>query len=76
MSKKRRFKRKTLGRLQMFFGKNPYTGNTGSQKAYMDSNTTYVPNVLSPQQIHYKNVTKKNIYHPNHQICKYYTFGR
>lgn len=65
MSRKRRFKRKTLGRLQMFFGKKAYTGHRGVIQVRQHS--THIENIeiRTPEETHYRNVTKKKIHYTN-----------
>lgn len=69
MSRKRRFKRKTLGRLHMFFGKKPYTGYRGSVQVKQYSTHMELIETHTPGEVHYKNVTKKKIHYPHNAVC-------
>lgn len=69
MSKKRRFRKKTLGRLQMFFEKNPYTGAKGFTLITKTFNCLIAPTEYTPRSPHYKYVTKKTVYHTNNSFC-------
>lgn len=59
MSRKRRFKRKTLGRLQMFFGKKAYTGHTIAIQVKQYSTHMESGEFHAPDEIHYKKCYKK-----------------
>lgn len=59
MSRKRRFKRKTLGRLQMFFGKKPYTGHAGTIQTKQYSTHMESIDLTTPSELHYKKCYKK-----------------
>ena len=59
MSRKRRFKRKTLGRLQMFFGKKPYTGHAGTIQTKQHSTHMESIDLTTPTELHYKKCYKK-----------------
>ena len=62
MSKKRRFRKKTLGRLQMFFEKTPYTGVKGFTLSTKGFNCLVVTADYIPKNSHYNYVTKKTVY--------------
>ena len=76
MLKKRRFRKKTLGRLQMFFEKKPYTGFKYFALFTIQSQCAVLKNSYNPTGTHYKHVTKKKLYYINHKFCKYYKFNR
>lgn len=59
MSRKRRFKRKTLGRLQMFFGKKAYTGHTVAIQVKQYSTHMEGGEFHVPDETHYKICYKK-----------------
>lgn len=59
MSRKRRFKRKTLGRLQMFFGKKAYIGHTVAIQVKQYSTHMESAEFHLPDEIHYKKCYKK-----------------
>ncbi len=69
MSKKKRFKKKTLGRLQMFFEKKPYTGFKNIASTDLTYNCLVSTKVYITQIVHYNNVTKKKIYYPHYPFC-------
>ncbi len=69
MSRKRRFRRKALGRLDMFFTRRPYTGLTSNITTQITSNLLIKNHQHTSQLQHYIHVTKKTIYHSNNKIC-------
>lgn len=64
MSKKKRFRKKTLGRLAMFFKITPYTGYLNNSKYLATSNVYIFLNFLPTSLYHYNYVTKKKINNP------------
>ena len=65
MSKKRRFRKKTLGRLQMFFEKNPYTGAKGFTLVSKTFHCLITTTQYAPKNSHYNYVTKKTVHNTN-----------
>lgn len=71
MSKRRRFKRKTLGRLHMFFQKKPYTGFRNSVTQAQTSSCIHSVSNHEVTLTHYSNVTKKELHNTNNTLCEY-----
>ncbi len=69
MSKKRRFKKKTLGRLQMFFEKKPYLGFKHGIRFVLQYSCLVCEEVYVTKLNHYNNVTKKKIYYADYTLC-------
>lgn len=68
MFRKKRFKRYTLGRLQNFIKKSPYTGYINYAKKFKSGNYADI-NFINIKLCHYyTNVTKKKIYYTNNKI--------
>ena len=70
MSRKRRFKRKTLGRLQMFFGKKPYTGHSGAIQIKQYSTHMESIDLTTPSELHYKKCYKKKSILPRQLVLQ------
>ncbi len=67
MSKKKRFRKKTLGRLSMFFKNNPYTGYVNSIVLSQNSIVLNFNTSFKPIATHYnKCYKKKNLPHQQH----------
>jgi hypothetical protein len=65
MSKKRRFRRKALGRIKMFFQVIPYTGYANTASLIKLSNVTKIFEKNITTVNHYKKCyKKKNLLHP------------
>ena len=70
MFKKKRYKRQTIGKLQLFFQKDSYMGFNNFLKITKSSSIIQViPNLELKSFIHFNNVTKKKIHNPNNKVC-------
>lgn len=69
MSRKRRFRRKALARLEMFFSCRPYTGFRSSVKDHIVTEIIGLASTKSTKLAHHKYVTKKAIYNADYTIC-------
>lgn len=70
MFKKKRYKKQTIAKLQLFIQKESYNGQVNFSNAKLTTNTLYT--VLNKEVNiipHYNNVTKKKIYNINNTIC-------
>ena len=63
MSKKKRFRKKALGRIKMFFQAVPYSGYANIVTLKKTSNTTYIFEKNVSNLNHYKDVTKKKTHY-------------
>ncbi len=62
MFRKRRFKRKTIGKLEVFFKKKAYNGfNKNLVYTNINNTTNILQNNVITKLVHYKIVTKKKI---------------
>lgn len=69
MSKKKRFRKKTLGRLSMFFKNNPYTGYLNNIALSQNSIVLNFSTEFQSSIIHYKKCyKKKNSPHQPHDL--------
>lgn len=65
MIKKKRYKRNTLGKLELYFKKEPYTGYINLKKFYFSTNINNITYIFKQPKIkHYKCYKKKYIIHP------------
>ncbi len=70
MFKKKRYKKQTIAKLQLFIQKESYNGQVNFSNSKSTTSTLYT-NVNKNLSIitHYNNVTKKKIYNINNTIC-------
>jgi hypothetical protein len=69
VSKKKKFRRYTTGRLYMYFSKKAYPSYLSTNNVKVKSSIAHpdITQILIPCDIaHYTIVTKKNVYHTNH----------
>lgn len=70
MLKKKRFRRKIVGKINMFFSKYPYPGLNNHAHNIPNSFVGDIADCYFIAKVHhYINVTKKKIYYHNYEIC-------
>jgi hypothetical protein len=70
LSRKKRFKKQTIAKLQLFIQKDSYNGQINFSK-FKRTTSTLNNNISINLQAttHYNNVTKKKIYNTNYTLC-------
>ena len=70
MFKKKRYRKQTIGKLQLFLQKESYKGYKNFLKNKNISTTIKsIPLLKLDKYIHFNNVTKKKIYNTDYEIC-------
>lgn len=70
MLKKKRFRRNTTGKINMFFSKYPYSGLNNYAYKFPSSLVSEIVDYHFITKVqHYINVTKKKVYYYNYEVC-------